>query len=450
MTELSAKERTEQLEELLDQGRTREASGLIAGLHHQDIAELITALPTKHRPQALLLLNAEVAADVVEDLDDDVRNSAIQRMSPESAAAILGEMYTDEEADILQDLPSEAAEAIIGLLEPDDAAEVRELIGYGEDTAGGLMQKEIISVPADFTARDTVRMLRKNAEEFADFPVGYIYAVDEQNQLRGVVTTRALILCKAAATVAEIMEQVESVPADMPAEELARLMRRSDYLALPVVDAGNRLIGAVLQEDVQDYELEESEEEMMQMSGIVSGEEVREMPVLWRAYRRFLWLGAKVILNLIPVSVIAAYKGTIEVLPVVAVIMPIVSDMGGGAGSQAIAVTIRELAMERLDARGFLSVVFKEAGIGVINGLALAVLLGTIIGVWENSVAFGILAAAAIAGCTFVAVIIGGLTPLMLRRMRIDPAVASMPLLTTVTDVVGFWLVLALATAFLL
>jgi magnesium transporter len=450
MSELTSEELGKRLEELLEEGRAREASALLESLHPHDIAAAITDLVPKLRPQALLAIDRETAAAVVEELDDDIRNSAIQSMSPEDAAAILGEMYTDEEVDILQELPDEAAEAIIEHLEADEAAEVRELIAYPEDTAGGLMQKEIITVPASFTARDTVRMLRENAEQFAEFPVGYIYAVDEENRLKGVVTTRGLILCQAGATVQEIMEEAESVPALMPAEEVAKQMRRTNFLALPVVDESGRLLGAVLQEDIQDYELEESEEELMQMSGIVTGEEVREMPLFRRASRRLLWLTAKVILNLIPASVISSYKGTVELLPALAVIMPIVSDMGGGAGSQAIAVTIRELAMQRLDTREFMTVVFKEAGIGLVNGVALAVLLGIIIGFWQGSLSLGLLASVAIAGSNFVAVIIGGLLPLILRRAKIDPAVASMPLLTTITDVVGFWLVLGLAAAFLI
>jgi magnesium transporter len=437
----------DRLEDLLDRGEYEAAAGAIGVLHPLDIAQAITDLPAKLRGAALLLIESkDVAAEVVEELDDDVRNKIIESLGPADAAAILGEMFSDEEADILKEIKPEAAEAILQFLDADEALEVRELISYPEHTAGGLMQKELIKVPVEFTARDTVRFLRDHAEEFAEFPVGYIYAVDAENRLRGVVTTRALILCSAGATVEDIMLDAESVPAAMPAENLARVMRKSDHLALPVVDSHDRLIGAVLQEDVQEFELEESEEEMMQMSGIVGGEEVREMPLAARAGRRLFWLAAKILLNLAPMAVISRFENLISVLPALAVIMPAVSDMGGGAGSQAIAVSIRELALERLRPRDFAEVVFKEASVGIINGIALALLFGAIIGAWQNSLIYGALAASAIALNTLLAVVAGGLLPLVLRSCRIDPAVASMPLLTTLTDCFGFYIVLILAS----
>ncbi len=450
LAELEYHGAAEQFETLLEGGNQTEAQAFINGLHPTDAAGIITELPPKLRAKALVLAHPEHAASIVEELDDDVRAGAIEEMDPEIAAAILGEMYTDEEADVLGDVDPEIAEAIMAKLDRQDAEDVRELLIYGEDTAGGLMQKEFITVPMHYTASETVVMLRQNATEFADFPVGYLYAVDEQNRLQGLVTIRSLLLCEGTAKVSEIMNpEPVTVTPEMPGEELVRVFERHKFLAVPVVDRDGKIRGTVLQDDALTFAIEESEEELLRASGILGGEELREMPIHSRVLNRFVWLGTKVLLNMIPIAVITAHESVISSLAAVAALMPIVSDMGGGAGSQAIAVSIRELSLERVKPRDYLEVLIKECSVGIVIGFLLAALLGIIFGVKQHDSNFGMLAAAAIGINTIVAVAVGGLLPLLLRRMKVDPAAASSPLLTTVTDTVGFWLVLTFAEKFL-
>lgn len=450
MSELEYHSAAEQLEEMLEEGRTLDATALLNGLHPTDAAGIITELPSKLRAGALILVQPEQAAAIVEELDDDVRAGAIEEMDPGVAAAILGEMYTDEEADVLGDVDPEVAEAILAQLDRQDAADVRELLVYDEDTAGGLMQKEFISVPVYYTASETVIMLRQNAAEFADFPVGYLYAVDDNQRLQGLVTIRSLLLCEGSAKISEIMNpEPITVPPEMEGSELVKVFERHKFLAVPVVDSSGRIRGTVLQDDALNYAIEEGEEELLKASGILGGEELREMPIHSRVLNRFVWLGTKVLLNMLPVAVIAAHESTIASLAAVAALMPIVSDMGGGAGSQAIAVSIRELSLDRVKPRDYFEVLIKETSVGIIIGILLAALLGVIFGTKEHSLNFGLLAATAIGLNTVIAVAVGGLLPLLLRRMKIDPAAASSPLLTTVTDTVGFWLVLTMADRWL-
>jgi len=439
-------EKAKQLEELLEQGYLEEAGAMLEAAHPSDAAFLITELPSKLRPNALLLVNKTKAAEIVEELPDDVRETAISAMKPKDAAAILGEMYTDEEADVLQALKPEKAEAILKELRAKDAAEMRELMVYPEDTVGGLMQKEYIAIPSSFTAAETVRYLRANASTFLDFPASYLYAVNEEGKFLGVVTLRSLLLCEGSTPVEKLMERepVYLLASDS-AEEAVKAFEKYHYIALPVVDEEHNLIGVVLQEDAFDYAQKEGEEEMMRASGILGGEELREMPILARVVNRLFWLGAKVLLNLVPASVVAAHEQTLRDLPLLAILLPITSDLGGGAGSQSTAVSIRELAKERLQPKEYLEVFFKELPLGLLNGLILGTLTGVVMGLWKNNFAFGVLAASAISLNTLIAAIIGGILPLFLKRIQADPATASMPLLTTITDTIGFWLVLGLA-----
>jgi magnesium transporter len=229
-----------------------------------------------------------------------------------------------------------------------------------------------------------------------------------------------------------------------------KMFRRTDLLSLPVVADDGRLLGIVTQEDAQEFEKEESEEEFLRFTGIIGGEEVRDMPLRQRAGQRLLWLVIKMALNVIPAAVVAAYTRSPAFL-LLAPILPIISDMGGSGGSQAIAVTIRELATNRIKPGDFLWVMFKELGVGIVNGIVLGVLLG--LGSYvatkgdPSSLTLGMIVAAATFANTILAVVFGGLTPMVLRRMRVDPAVASGPILTMITDTCGFFFVLALASA---
>lgn len=446
MYEEATPDKAKQLEELLEQGRLDDAATVLDTAHPSDAAFLITELPSRLRASALLLVDKSKAAEIVEELPDDVREAAIAALKPEDAAAILGEMYTDEEADVLQSLKPEKAEAILEKLREKEAAEMRELMVYHEDTVGGLMQKEYIAIPSTLTAAETVRYLRANASIFLDFPASYLYAVDEDGKFLGVVTLRSLLLCEGSTPIEKIMERepVYLLASD-PAEEAVKAFDKYHYIALPVVDEEHKLIGVVLQEDAFEYAQKEGEEEMMRASGILGGEEVREMPLHVRVVNRLFWLGAKVLLNLVPASVVAAHEHTLRDLPLLAILLPITSDLGGGAGSQSTAVTIRELAKERLQPREYFEVFLKELPLGLLNGIILGCMTGIVMGLWKNNLSFGVLAAFAISLNTLLAAILGGTLPLFLKRIQADPATAAMPLLTTITDTIGFWLVLGFA-----
>lgn len=440
----------ERLHDLLHRGRYVAAARELARRNPGEAAEALTALEPEKRHRAVQALEPSVAADVLEAMRDDVAADVVSRMEVKASAAIVREMKSDEEVDLLQEIAPEKAEAILALVDREEARSVRELLAYPEDTAGGLMQSELIAIREHRTAGEVVQDLRARASEYQDYPASYLYVVDDQNHLDGVVSLRALLLCEESTPIASIANpNVVSVPVSMPGPDLVALFRTNRYLGVPVVDDENTLVGIVTQDDVFEFDREEREEELLSMTGIVGGEELREMPLRQRSWRRLSWLSVNILLNMVAASVIAIHQSTVQAVIALAVFLPIISDMSGCSGNQAVAVSIRELTLGRLTPRDYLRVVGKESSVGLINGFALGLLLGLAAWAWKGNPALGLVVGAALWINTIIAVMVGGLVPLFLRGMRQDPALASGPVLTTLTDMCGFFIVLTLANHFL-
>jgi magnesium transporter len=443
-------ERLANIEGLAAEGLFAAIAELVAAEHSQDAADALRSLEAEQIAAVVVLLNPDFAADILEDLPDDLAGDILEEIQPKQAAEIVTELISDEEADILQELSGEQQDAIIEHLDREQADLAREMLAYAEDTAGGLMQKEFIAVPVDLTATEARRTLQMMAEDEEDFyPYSYIYATDDQGRFKGVLGLRALLFAQPHTPIKNLVTEDATFAApETSGEELLKMFRRTDLLSMPVVAADGRLLGIVTQEDAQEFEKEESEEEFLRFTGIVGGEEVRDMPLRQRAGRRLLWLVIKMALNIIPASVVASYTRTPAFL-ILAPILPIISDMGGSGGSQAIAVTIRELAQGRIKPSDYAWVMAKEVGVGVVNGLVLGVLLGigTFVATGARGVEVGLVVAVATVLNTILAVVAGGLMPIAMRKLKIDPAVASGPILTMITDTCGFLFVLALAAA---
>jgi len=441
----------DQLETLVEGQRYQDAADLLTEAHSQDAADALQPLEPQQAAELLVLLPPDQAADILEDMPDDFAGDILEEIQPLQAAQIVTELISDEEADILQELSEEKQDAIIQHLDRDQASLAREMLTYAEDTAGGLMQKEFLAVPIDITATEARRMLQQMAEDEDEFyPYSYILSTDRRGRFTGVLGLRALLFAQPNTLIANLVtEDATFASPQTSGEDLMKMFRRTDLLSLPVVADDGRLLGIVTQEDAQEFEKEESEEEFLRFTGIVGGEEVRDMPLKQRAGQRLLWLIIKMALNVIPASVVAAYTRSPAFL-LLAPILPIISDLGGSGGSQAIAVTIRELATNRIKPGDFVWVTLKELGVGMVNGIILGLLLG--IGTYvatnggDNSMIVGAIVAIATITNTVLAVVFGGLAPMILRRLRVDPAVASGPILTMVTDTFGFFFVLALAS----
>ena len=437
---------------LLDLARVGEVLGLQAAarsLGAGEAARALAHLDPEERRLVLRLLGPEEAADLIEVLTVAQAVDVVEQLSPAFAADILHELSTRTESDILRDLDADDAAAVLARLPPEEAEKVRALARYDEDTAGGLMVTEYAEVGSADTVAQIVEHLRLHADRFRDFQVQYVYVVDDARALIGVLRLRDLLLARTLSTASELMiPEPMSVNADTPLDALQELFDRASFFGLPVTDGG-RMVGVVRRASVEVAVGEEAHRDHLKHAGIVGGEELRSMPLVTRARRRLQWLSINILLNMVAASVIAAYQDTLTAVIALAVFLPIISDMSGCSGNQAVAVSMRELSIGVARPRDVLYVWGKEASVGVLNGLALGLLLGGVAYLWQGNAWLGVVAGSALAINTVIAVSIGGTVPLVLKGFGVDPALASGPVLTTITDLCGFLLVMALATQML-
>ncbi len=449
MTDLEANPAV-QIRELL--GEDRQPGELEAFLDELPTAEVLHAIFLLSPDDQRRLLNSlapERAAELVEDLPDSHTADLIEEMPAENAASIVEEMASDHRADVLAELDSEDAEAIIAELDEDEAHEVRELIAYPPDQAGGLMMTEFASYPMSKTVREVVDDLTRDTTDYEFLTVHYVYVVVKSRRLKGVIRIRDLVFADPSLRIGDVATPALTVGVDAHLDELEEFFDAHDIAAVPVVDDRGFLLGIVRRRAVLEALAERSEADHLKSAGIIGGDELRSMPVMVRSRRRLAWLSINIGLNIIAASVIAMYEDTLTAVIALAVFLPIVSDMSGCSGNQAVAVSMRELTLGAAMPRDVFRVWRKEAVVGLINGLALGALLGIAAWAWKGNSVLGLVVGAALALNTIVAVSIGGTVPLVLRRLNLDPAVASGPLLTTVTDMCGFFLLLSLASVVL-
>jgi magnesium transporter len=342
------------------------------------------------------------------------------------------------------------AAAILGELDPGDAGRIRRLAEYDDEVAGGLMRTEFVAFDREATVADVILDLRANAGAYADYDVQYAYVLDAERRLVGVLRLRDLLLSPDDARLDGLMvADPVSVRDTTDLDTLADIYERASFLALPVVDADGELLGVLRRFAVEAALAERSEASHLKSQGIVGGEELRTMPLLRRSRRRLAWLSVNVVLNVVAASVIAMFEETLSAVIALAFFLPIISDMSGCSGSQAVAVSIRELTLGLVRPHELLWVWVREITVGMINGAVLGALVGVVAWMWRGDPDLGLVVGAALAANTMVAVSIGGAIPLLLKRFGVDPALASGPVLTTVTDICGFFFVLGLATLML-
>jgi magnesium transporter len=373
---------------------------------------------------------------------------ALGTLDHAAAAGILEELTSDSRADLISALHDTHARAILGAMPADVADEVRRLASYDEDSAGGLMLTEFLAFGDAMTVRDVLADMEQNAERYRDYNIQYSYVVDGGGVLKGVIPIRRLLMARRATPVAEIMvPDPVRVTDTMGFDELRGVFDDHDFMALPVVDAQQRLLGVVERTAVSEAAREDADDMYRKGQGIVGGEELRSMPLALRSRRRLAWLSINIVLNIMAASVIAFHQDTLEAVIALAVFLPIISDMSGCSGNQAVAVSMRELTLGVARPRDIFRVLVKEGSVGVINGIILGVLIGLVAYAWKGNWALSFVVGSALAANTLIAVCIGGGVPLLLKGFKADPALASGPILTTITDMCGFLIVLTMASA---
>jgi len=423
-----------------------ELDNLLDTIGTSDLLHAVFRLTPDEQRQLLSSASLERAAHIIEDLPDGHAAELMEEMPAIESATILEELASDHRVDILSELDDDDSEAILELLDEDDAREVRELIAYPPDVAGGLMMTEFASFPKNATVREVVDQVTGHEGDYEFLTVHYIYVVVRRRVLVGVIRLRDLVFSDPDMTIGSIATKAMTVSPDTSLLDLDQFFADHDIAAVPVVNDRKHLLGIVRRRSLLEALAEKSESDNLKAAGIVGGDELRSMPVWVRSRRRLSWLSVNIVLNIIAASVIAIYEDTLTAVIALAVFLPIVSDMSGCSGNQAVAVSMRELTLGAAEPKDVARVWGKELAVGLINGLALGILLGVAAWIWKGNVILGLVVGGALALNTVLAVSIGGTVPLILKRMNVDPAVASGPLLTTITDMCGFFLVLSLAS----
>lgn len=410
----------------------------------------VAQLSSVEQSKLLESLSYKDAAELVDRMPEAQAAQVIERLSTEHAAGIVSALPSDEQADVIARLTVTDASAILGAMPAAEARDARRLLAYPPETAGGLMITEFLSYGDRLTVGNVHDHLRDHADKYRSYDVQYAYVVDDRGRLIGVLQLRDLLLSAGDELLSAIMIHDPLKVRDTASlEELERFFDRYSLVGVPAVDSKGVLVGVVRAAAVEQAAEERSTRSFLEFMGIVGGEELRTMPLRYRSMRRLSWLTVNILLNIMAASVIALHQDTLAAVITLSVFLPIISDMSGCSGNQAVAVSMRELTLGVIRPREFWRVLRKEAAIGLINGVVLGVLLGLVGWLWQGNLMLGVVVATALAANTLIAVCFGGLIPLALRAAGQDPALASGPILTTITDMTGFFLVLSIAGAVL-
>ena len=432
---------------LINKADSNTLSKIIEEQSSKDIIHLIGHLSRNDQMKLFMLLSPEEAAEVMEDIPEAQAVEIFEDLTVEDAAAILNEMESDEQADIIMELNEKDAQAILNEMKPEEAASVRKLMAYDSDVAGGMMITEYFVFHDYQPVKFVTEELRTNALEYLDYPLKYIFVTAADETLKGVLQMQDLLLSQPDTPLVDIIvRKVLSINHLATLDELIDFFNAHDYFGVPVIDDNQKLIGVVLRRDILEAQTERMAQEHLESQGIVGGDELRTMPVFLRAKRRLSWLSVNILLNIIAASVIAYHQEVLSSVIAMAVFLPIISDMSGCSGNQAVAVSMRELSIGVINPGEVLRVWWQEISVGLINGSVLGILIGVAAFAWKGNIYFGIVVGAALAINTLIAVSIGGTVPLILKGFGVDPALASGPILTTITDMIGFFLALTFAS----
>jgi magnesium transporter len=432
------------VEEAIAAGASDRCRDLTGELHEADLGALIERLETADRPRLIGLLGRNFDFTALTEVDDTVREEILEELPNEAIAEGVRDLDSDDAVYILEDLAEEDQEEVLARLSADDRESLEKSLDYPDHSAGRRMQTEFICVPADWTVGQAIDHMR----DASDLPERFfgLHVVDSARRLLGIVALDGLLRTKRPVPISAIME--EAVHVVQASDDLAtpeRLFRAYNLVSIPVLDDIDRLVGVLTFDDIVDLLDEEADAEIKSLGGVNSAEEISDS--VWTITRsRFTWLLVNLMTAILASGVIAFFEKSLEKMVALAVLMPIVASMGGNAGTQSLTVAVRALATRELDRDNAWRVVRRELTVGLLNGLAFAVIMGAVAMLWYGPAAIGPVIGLAIV-VTLAAAAFGGVViPILLDKAGIDPAIASGPLVTTVTDVVGFFAFLGIAS----
>ena len=432
----------------LERGDTSVVRDLLVDLHPAEIAEIFEVLPVAQRDALWDEVDASAQFEVLTEAEDVIRADRLEKMQPHELVALTRDVELDDAADILQDLPDDVVDDVLKAMDAQERARLELVLQYDEDTAGGLMNTDVITIRPDVRFGVVVRYLRR----IGHIPekTNRLMVIDSQSRLIGVLRLALLITTDEDALVRDYMEtKFLGIAVTASEHEVARVFEQRDFISAPVVDEEGRLLGRITVDDVMDVIRDEGEHAMMAAAGLDQEDDAFERAIS-SARRRTPWLGINLATALLAAWVIGLFESTLQHVVALAIMMPVVASMGGIAGSQTLTLVIRSIALGHIGSRNARWLMSKELVVGVFNGVIWAVVVAGVTYFWFSNLTLGLIAGAAILINLVVAAAAGACIPLILRRMQIDPALAGSVVLTTVTDVVGFVTFLGLGSLFLL
>jgi magnesium transporter len=432
----------------IEDGDMTRARELLLDQHYADAADIIERMQPDDRAQLVLALGKDIDPDILPALDEEVRDQVLGVLGVQNIAAAVEAMDSDDAVTVIEQLDSDERRRVIQALPAEHRAGIEQALAFPEHSAGRMMQREMVAVPEFWTVGNALHYLQTTGD---DLPEDFyeLFVVDLRHHPLGKVSTARLLRVRSETPLREIIDDdVEPIPATMDREEVAMTFRDRDWVSAMVVDEDGRLIGRITVDDVLDVIDEEAEDDMLRLAGVSDSDIFH---AVWQTVRsRFGWLCINLCTALMAASVIGLFEGTIQQVVALAALMPIVAGLGGNAGTQTLAVSVRALAMKELMPGNARRVIGKEMVVGLANGLGLAALAGTVAYFWFGTPLIGLVLASAMVVNLVVAGLAGILIPLSLDRLGVDPAIASGVFLTALTDTVGFFAFLGLATVFLL
>jgi len=436
------------LKSALNQGNLEDAVQLLTDLHPADIADLLESLEEEEKRAIFQELNTEVASEVISYLSEFSQEQILSDLSHRRLGQIVDEMDSDDAADLLTGMPEEVVEKVLARIDAEDSEHVRRLLVHGEETAGGIMQAELLSAPQEATVAQAIARVRLLGEDL-DYLTN-VFVIDSQSKVLGQLSLKRLILANPEDKVSQVMEtNFKTIPVDMDQEEVAHIFQKYDLLSAPVVEADGTLVGRITIDDVIDIIEEEVSEDILRMAGTHEDELVYGDKI-WKISRlRLPWLITNLFGGLLTGYLLWIFKVALHDAIVLVTFVPVITGMGGNVGIQSSSITVRGLATGDVDLQRLGRTIFKEVRVGLLMALACGFTLGAVAELWHHNPALGFAVGSAMAAAIVVASLMGTLVPIVFKRLGVDPAVASGPFVTTANDITGILIYLSISTLFL-
>lgn len=431
----------------LDRGDAERLRELLGALHPADVADLMGFLSADDREELVPHLDPEILGEVLSELDTEIREEILEHVPSAILAKALGEMESDDAADVVDDLEADKRAQVLAAMPETERAAIETTLAYEDETAGRLMQREVVAAPQFWTVGHTIDYLRREGQELPELFFD-VYVVDPAYKPVGACPVSHLLRAQRDTPLAQIMEQVTEIPVDMDQEEVAYIFDKYRLISAPVVEPGGRLVGQITVDDIVGVIQEETEEDILALAGV--SDAGRDAGFMGIVRSRLPWLLINLVTEAIAVVVIGPFQPMIAKIVVLVMLLPIVSSLGGNAGTQALTVAVRAIASKELNAANAARIIMRELTVGLLNGASVGLILGAGLYIWQHDWKLSLVVLLAIIANLFVAALGGILAPIVLDRLGRDPAVSSSVVVTFMTDFFGFLALLGIAALILL